>query len=284
LEENVFELQAQLKTSGYRHGAYVPFTIWDPKQRRIHKATVRDRLVHQAVVTAIEPLFEPGFIYDSFSCRVGKGTHAGVKRLRQFLAKTSQNDQRPVYALKCDIHQFFASVDHKKLLDLLSIKIEDQQTLVLLNEIINSFSMSSGKAIPLGNLTSQLFANVYMHELDWFIKHTLRQKHYIRYCDDFVIVGTNRNELVALVEPINNFLVSCLGLQLHPRKVSIRSWSQGIDFLGYVLKPHCVVLRSKTKNRILKRVDHANISSYLGVCSHANAYKLQQTLLNKLWL
>lgn len=283
LEKNIFNVRDQLKSRGYRHGRYEPFTVWDPKQRQIHKAGVRDRLIHQAIVSIIEPLFEPGFIYDSFSCRKGKGTHAGVKRLRKFLRQASRNDLRPVYALKCDIWKFFASVDHAILLNPLSIKIIDEQILALLKEIIDSFAVSLGKGIPLGNLTSQLFANVYMHELDFFVKHALRQKYYLRYCDDFVILSTDRKELADLVTPLNQFLASKLGLQLHPNKVSIRSWNQGIDFLGYVLKPYCVVLRNKTKNRMLKRANQTNISSYLGVCSHANSYELQKLLKTRAW-
>lgn len=284
LEKHIFELRAELKSQSYQHGRYEPFIVWDPKQRRIHKATVRDRLVHQAVVNIIEPLFEQSFIYDSFSCRKGKGTHAGVKRLGKFLRQSSRNNSKPVYALKCDIKQFFASVSHIKLLDLLSIKITDEKTLDLLEEVINSFSITTGRGIPLGNLTSQLFANVYMHELDFFIKHNLNEKYYIRYCDDFVIVSADRQHLTKLIEPISQFLRTELGLSLHPSKITIRSWDQGIDFLGYVLKPHCVVLRTKTKHRLLWLANSQNLSSYLGVLSHADTYQLRQELLTKLWL
>ncbi len=284
LESNIFELQMELKSGTYRHGDYKPFTVWDPKQRKIHKAGVRDRLVHQAVVNVIEPPFERGFIHDSFSCRVGKGTHAGVKRLRRFLRQASANDSRTVWALKCDIRQFFASVDHQELLDLLSIKVKDEKTLFLLQEIIDSFSAAPGKGIPLGNLTSQLFANVYMHQFDWFVKQDLREKYYLRYCDDFVIISKDRQHLLELVDRLQVFLKDELQLELHPSKVQIRKWRQGIDFLGYVLKPHCTLLRTKTKRRVLARVNNDNLTSYLGVCSHADSHELEQTLLNKVML
>lgn len=284
LESNIFELQMELKSGTYRHGDYKPFTVWDPKQRKIHKAGVRDRLVHQAVVNVIEPPFERGFIHDSFSCRVGKGTHAGVKRLRRFLRQASANDSRTVWALKCDIRQFFASVDHQELLDLLSIKVKDEKTLSLLREIIDSFSAAPGKGIPLGNLTSQLFANVYMHQFDWFVKQDLREKYYLRYCDDFVIISKDRQHLLELVDRLQVFLKDELQLELHPSKVQIRKWRQGIDFLGYVLKPHCTLLRTKTKRRVLARVNNDNLTSYLGVCSHADSHELEQTLLNKVML
>lgn len=278
LEENIFELLADLKNGSYRHGGYEPFIVHDPKRRQIHKATVRDRIVHQLAFSAIEPLFDLSFIYDSFSCRTGKGTHAGVRRLQQFLRQASHNNTRNVYALKCDIKQFFASIDHEKLLNLLSIKITDEKMLALLREIIGSFSVSPGKGIPLGNLTSQLFANVYMHQFDWFVKHQLSEKYYVRYCDDFVIAGPNRQHLESLVVSASDFLATQLRLEVHPQKITIRKWNQGIDFLGYILKPHCVLLRNKTKKRVLKKVNSDNLPSYLGLCSHADSYELQQLI------
>lgn len=281
LEENIFEIQESLSTGRYKHGSYEPFIVHDPKSRQIHKASVTDRLVHQAVIDIIESFFESRFIFDSFSCRKGKGTHAGVARLRQFLKQASNNNTKTVYGLKCDIRQFFASVEHQKILDLLSTQIKDEKVTELLVKIINSFEASSGKGIPLGNVTSQLFANIYMHELDWFVKHSLREKYYIRYCDDFIIAGTDRRHLHSLVGPITNFLDTNLRLRLHPNKVIIRSWEQGIDFLGYILKPHCTILRTKTKKRMLKKVNADNLSSYLGLCSHANSYELQQIILTK---
>ena len=160
LEENIFKLQADLINGCYQHSNYEPFIVHDPKKRQIHKAPVRDRLLHQAVVDIVEPFFERQFLFDSFSCRRGKGTHAGVRRLRQFLRQASQNNTRTVYGLKCDIKQFFASVDHAELLNLLSIQITDERLRTLLKDIIDSFSVTPSRGIPLGNVTSQLFANV----------------------------------------------------------------------------------------------------------------------------
>ncbi len=283
LEENIFELQADLINGRYQHGSYEPFIVHDPKRRQIHKAPVRDRLLHQAIVDIVEPFFERQFIFDSFSCRKGKGTHAGIKRLRQFLRQASANNTQTVYALKCDVRQFFASVDHAKLLNLLSIQIRDEKLRTLLNKVIDSFAVVSGKGIPLGNVTSQLFANVYMHQLDWFVKHNLHEKFYIRYCDDFIIASPDRQHLADSVNPISQFLEQELGLNLHPAKVTIRSWDQGIDFLGYVLKPYCTILRTKTKRRILGRTNYKNLTSYLGVLSHASSHELKQLLLTKIW-
>lgn len=180
--------------------------------------------------------------------------------------------------LKCDIKQFFASVDHLKLLALLSSKIKDEQIMRLLREVIGSYKITPGKGIPLGNLTSQLFANIYLHQLDWFVKHSLRAKYYARYCDDFVIVSEDRAWLVQLISSIQEFVHNDLAMELHPNKLIIRSWEQGIDFLGYVVKPRCTLLRSKTRKRMLDRVNKANLTSYTGLCGHGNCYELEKLL------
>ncbi|MEO5950023.1 MAG: reverse transcriptase/maturase family protein [Candidatus Saccharimonadales bacterium] len=283
ITESIHILSRDLETHSYIHGSYQPFTICDPKTRKIHKAKVRDRLVHQAIVSATEPLFEKRFIHDSYSCRVGKGTHAGVARLGLFLRQASRNNTQKVYALKCDVRQFFASIDHEILMRLIELRVDDKQTIELLRTIILSHGHENGKGIPLGNVTSQLFANIYLHELDWFMKQTLGIKHYLRYCDDFVIVSTDKAYLESLIEPIGIFLRDNLMLGLHPDKVSIRSWHQGIDFLGHVLRPYAITLRTKTKRRVLLRISENNLSSYLGICLHTNGYRLSQVVKNIAW-
>jgi RNA-directed DNA polymerase len=281
LEDRLFALREELASESYHHDPYKPFTIHDPKQRSIHKATVKDRVVHQALVNVIEPLFEKRFIFDSFSCRLGKGTHAAVDRLRTFLRQASSNNTRTVYALKCDIRKFFASVDHRILLSLIGRVIKDKRTIKLIEGIVGSFSMASAKGLPLGNLTSQLFANVYLHELDCFAKFNLREKYYIRYCDDFMILSESRGHLVELISRLGYFLDSRLSLGLHPKKVFIRSWLQGVDFLGYVLLSHATVIRTKTVRRMLKRATDENLPSYAGLCRHADAYDLERLLQTK---
>ena len=274
LEDNLFEIRDELASGSYRHGAYEPFTVHDPKQRTIHKAQVKDRVVHQAVVNIIEPLFDTQFIYDSYSCRVGKGTHAAVKRLQGFFLQASKNYTHTVYAVKCDARKFFASINHERLLRLLARRITDPQTMRLSRNIIESFSVTLGVGVPLGNLTSQLFANIYLHELDRYIKHRLHIRHYVRYCDDFVMLTSSRLEGFALVECVNTFLKEYLYAELHPNKVHVRTWSQGIDFLGYILLPHAMVLRPSTARRTIARVTATNMSSYLGLCAHADAHEL----------
>jgi len=300
LEENLFSLHSDFINNTYYHGSYTPFTICDPKQRQIHKATVRDRIVHHAIFSILNPIFEPTFIAHSFSCRVGKGTHRAVDALEGMLRKTSKNRRKNCYVLKCDIYEFFASVDHKILLHILSKRINDPRVHVLLREVLESFRMETRKGIPIGNLTSQLFANVYMHEFDQFVKHILKVKHYIRYTDDFIFVSEDKKYLHSLLPSVALFLQNRLGLRLHPHKVTIRKFRQGVDFLGYVLLPHHRILRTKTRRRMIRRLQKASLEyrvghipresleqslqSYLDVLSHADTYRLAQDLQNQYFL
>lgn len=170
LEENIFQLHRELQRKTYRHGPYESFYVKDPKQRHIHKATVRDRILHHAVFSVINPIFEPTFIPTSFSCRVGYGTHKGVEVLEKIMRKVSQNNTHPCFVLKCDVRRFFDSVDHGILLSIIKKCIKDVDAIWLLEAIVRSYESAPGKGIPIGNLTSQLFANVYMNELDQFVK------------------------------------------------------------------------------------------------------------------
>lgn len=304
LEENIFQLHRDLQSRKYRHGPYSSFNINDPKPRNIHKATVRDRVLHHAVFTALNPIFEPTFIPNSFSCRVGKGTHKGVEMLNRISRAVSLNNRKPCFALKCDVKKFFASVDHMELFDFIRRRVKDNDALWLLKEIIGSFSseystLFERKGLPIGNLTSQLFANVYLNAFDQFVKNELKVKSYLRYTDDFIIVADNRAYLESLISPISEFLHSRLKLTLHPKKVTMREFHQGIDFLGYVVLPHYRLLRTKTKQRIYRKLRQRvnalkngeinsitleqSLQSYLGVFSHANTYRLSQDLRNQLW-
>ncbi len=281
LEENLFNLQRDLLGGTYKHDSYTPFIVRDPKERQIHKATARDRIVHQAIFNIIEPIFERRFVYDSFSCRKNKGTHAASYRLRKFLVKASRNDTRTVYGLKCDIKKFFDSIDHEVLLAFLEKLIVDDRAVALLLRIISSFEKKPGKGLPLGNLTSQLFANIYLHEFDFFVKHELRIKWYLRYCDDFIIASESRKYTLALLEIMREFLRDRLRLEIHPNKTSISTWRRGIDFVGYVHFPRHNVLRIKTRNRMIERVNEANLTSYLGLCKHADTFELRRVMLSK---
>ncbi len=283
LEDNLFQLHSELKNKIYIHSDYTAFYVNDPKLRHIHKASVRDRVLHHAVFRVLNPIFDSHFIHDSYSCRTGKGTHRAVNRLKKFLAQASQNDKRLVYALKCDVKKFFDSIDQNILLEPICRYIHDERTFQLIQQIIGSFEKTPGVGLPLGNVTSQLFANIYLNELDQFVKHQLKIKHYLRYCDDFIILGHNPYALEEKAKQIDNFLQERLKLYLHPNKIIIRKYRQGIDFLGYVILPHHRVLRTKTKLRILKKVNEGvneySLQSYFGILSHCAGHDIKQKIL-----
>ena len=243
LMRNIFALHNDLASGTYQHGGYHHFKISDPKPRDIHKASVRDRLVHHAIYRQLYPFFDKTFISDSYSCRKEKGTHKAMNRFRSFARKISENNTRTCWVLKCDIRKFFASVDQAILMDILKTYISDERTNVLIKNIVESFSSTEvGKGLPLGNLTSQLLVNIYMNEFDQFAKHTLKAKYYVRYADDFVFLSENRDWLVSLLPRISSFLHDSLTLELHPNKVSIETLSSGVDFLGWVHFPDHRVL------------------------------------------
>ena len=272
---------ADLKDKTYRHGGYHAFKISDPKPRDIHKATVRDRLLHHAIYRILYPFFGRTFVADSYSCRKGKGTHRAMDRFRAFAYKASKNHTQTVWVLKCDIRKFFASIDQNILLDILARYIPDEDTLGLLKEIIGSFhSTAPYKGLPLGNLTSQLLVNIYMNEFDQFAKHKLKATYYVRYADDFVILDLSRLNLNGLLTRIEEFLSTRLRLTLHPDKVFVKTFASGVDFLGWVHFPDHRVLRTSTKRRMFKRLEQddreAVRDSYLGLLSHGNAWKLQR--------
>jgi len=304
IEQEIFKLHRELRSKTYRHGPYSGFWIRDPKLRRINKAVVRDRILHHAIFKILNPIFEPTFIPNSYSCRVGKGTHKGVEDLEKMIRAESRNNTQACWILKCDVRKFFDSVDHAVLLYILEQKIIDPNVRWLLREIIGSYASASAgggsKGIPIGNLTSQLFANVYLNEFDQFIKHSLKIKKYARYTDDFVIISHNKSYLEKIVPQLESFLSEKLKLTLHPDKVNIRKYRQGADFLGYVVLPHHIAVRTRTKKRMFRKIAErvaayqsgtiskasmeGALSSYLGVLSHANAHELTERFRNQFWI
>lgn len=283
LMDNVFLLHNDLATRTYQHDGYQAFNVSDPKPRNIHKASVRDRLLHHAAFRVLYPFFERTFIADSFSCRLGKGTHAALRRFRSFSYTVGKNNTRTCWVLKCDIQKFFASVDHNILINILNKYIPDENITWLMGEVIGSFSSGKpGVGLPLGNLTSQLLVNVYMNVFDQFVKHRLKAGHYIRYADDFVLFSENREWLKAQIPPMRDFLKDELRLTLHPRKIAIKTLASGVDFLGWVNFPDHRVLRTATKKRMLRKVEISptptTLNSYLGLLRHGNAYKLSRRL------
>ncbi len=288
LGDKISDLHADLTSDCYTHGDYKHFRINDPKPRDIHKAKVRDRLLHHAIHRKLYPFFAALFISDSFSCQTGKGMHRALERFEELARRASRNNTRICWVLKCDIRKFFASVDHDILIDVLRNRIASPRLLDLLKSVIGSFEASPGKGVPLGNLTSQLFANVYMNELDQDVKHDLRMKNYARYADDFVFLSHYRSELLECLPKIDGFLSGSLALNLHPDKVSIKTLASGVDFLGWVHFPHHRVPRIKTKKRMYRRITQSpgrqSVESYLGLLSHGDAHGISVELENLWWL
>lgn len=254
LETNILSLFRKIKSGIYKHSSYISFFICDPKLRNINKAEVSDRVLHHSIVRHIEPLFEKSFIFDSYSSRDDKGTHRAIKRLKKFCLTLTRNKTRTAWALKCDIKKFFDSIDHDILLSLVREKIKDKRLMGIIEEIIRSYNKESGKGIPLGNLTSQLFSNVYLNKFDHFVKRELRIKYYVRYADDFIILNRDKEQLEKLVSILNNYLEIKLKLRLHPDKIFIRKIHQGIDFLGGIVFPTHIILRTKTKKRMFRKI------------------------------
>ena len=280
LMDNIFALHQDLFQKTYRHGSYHSFKINDPKPRHIHKAGVRDRFLHHAIYRILYPYFDRKFIFDSYSCRVDKGTHKAINCFRDFARKVSENNTKTAWILKCDIKIFFASIDHQRLKNILERYIQDSNVIWLLEQVIDSFhtGKKAGIGLPLGNLTSQLLVNIYMNEFDQFLKRTLKIKYCIRYADDFVIFHKNKLYLANLIPQISEYLKQELKLSLNPGKLFIKTLASGVDFLGWVNFPNHRVLRTSTKQRMLKKLKQNQTSetrnSYLGLLKHGNTHKL----------
>lgn len=283
LADNILQLHEELANFSYVHGGYEAFNISDPKPRNIHKAIVRDRVLHHLLYKELYPYFDAKFIYDSYSCRENKGVHRALNRFNYFAGKISKNYSRTCYVLKCDIKKFFASVDHKILIKILKRHIEDQDIIDLITKVISSFySNRPDVGLPLGNLTSQLLVNIYMHEFDMYVKQELRIKYYIRYADDFIILADNKEYLNSLLLKISKFLSEKLKLTLHEHKVYIKTYASGLDFLGWVHFPYYRQLRTTTKRKIIRKLKgytkKETIISYRGLLSHGNTYKLKRQI------
>jgi RNA-directed DNA polymerase len=245
LERNLLELQAELRGQTYRPGAYTNFHIYEPKRRLVSAAPFRDRVVHHALCRVIEPIWEARFIHTSFACRVGKGTHRALDQCHDWLRQYR-------YAFHGDVVKYFPSIDHQILRGLLARRIADRQTMGLVDRILDSgagiqagecpvtyfpgddlFAALRLRGLPIGNLTSQFWANVYLHELDLFVKHTLHCRAYLRYMDDFVLFCDDKGQLQGWKERIREFLASHLRLALHPKKSPVFPAAVGIDFCGF---------------------------------------------------
>ncbi len=283
LIDNILLLHEELASQTYDHGGYYQFRIADPKPRIIHKADVRDRLVHHAIHRLLYPFFDKTFFADSFSCRKNKGTHRALNRFRAMGYKVGKNHTKTCWVLKCDIKKFFDSIGHKVLLNILREYIPDQKIIWLLENVLRSFSTRPGFGLPLGNLTSQLFANIYMNQFDQFVKHKLKVRDYARYADDFVLLSRSKDQLIGLAEKIKHFLEKELSLSIHEKKLLLKTFASGVDFLGWVHFPDHRVIRAVTKRKMLRRLNESpneqSRQSYLGLLSHGNSHKLKSFIL-----
>lgn len=332
-EENLFKLFDDIITGMYEPKPSICFIVNKPVKREIFAADFRDRIVHHLIYNYISPIFEKLFINDSYSCRKGKGTHYGINRVDHFIRSCSRNYTRECYILKLDIKGYFMSINRTKLYDKIESilvakkhKIDYDLALILVlikKTIFNDptvnckikgnqtdwnnlphtkslFSTTSGCGLPIGNLTSQLFGNIYLNDFDHFVKRDLKIKYYGRYVDDFVIIHQKKGYLTTIIENIKSQLKDELDLTLHPNKIYLQHFSKGVKYLGVIIKPHRKYIANSTSgnffNAIQKQneiVNHhepnqeeidnfvASMNSYLGILQHYKTYKLRKKILWK---
>lgn len=288
LEENLINLQNHLIWHSYRQGQYRTFFIYEPKERLISALPFKDRVAQHAINNILEPLIDRRFYFHSYACRKKKGMHKASEVLSKWIYN-STFDGTPLYAIKGDIHHYFQSIDHGKLKQALRRIIKDAELLWLLDLIIDSGG-EDGRGIPVGNLTSQLFANLFLDALDKFIKETLCVRHYIRYMDDFVILSTDKDYLRQALKEIENFLCIELGLRLNP-KTTILNCKNGVDFCGYRhFVDHKKVRKSSIrrmrrtisayrKGKISEERFSKILQSWLGHIKHADVYLLREGMM-----
>jgi RNA-directed DNA polymerase len=304
MEKEVFGLHEELHTGNYRHGPYHYFTIHEPKARLVAAARFRDRVLHHALVRVLEPLFEPRFIEDSFACRPGKGTHAGMRRAAEFA-------RRFPYALKCDVRKYFPSIHQATLSGQVKRVIGDSRVIGIVDEVLRSHADTVQRVwptdgelfdvqmerfgLPIGNLTSQFLANVYLNELDHFVKHELRVKGYLRYVDDFILFGPDRATLRSQGRAVGEKLAE-LRLTIHPDKYRLGPTSCGVDFTGFIVfADGRIRLRSENVRRFAKRFSQMRhdakggritwpevtqrVRSWIAHAAHAHSHRLRADIL-----
>jgi len=306
---NLFQLQKELIDQTYQPKPLATFIIRDPKTRKISKSTFRDRIVHHALVRIIDSIFDKRFIYDSCANRKEKGNLFAIKRFDEFKRKVSRNgmvkgwfnnNQVKGYCFKADIKHYFEEINHGILITIIKRKISDEKVIWLIEKILNNLpdgKLGGGeleKGMPLGNLTSQFFANVYLNELDYFIKHKLRAKYYLRYVDDFVIIHNSKEQLEIWKKEIEIFLKNNLRLELHPQKSRIISLSKGIDFVDFRNFYYYRLLRKRNAMSMKNKVNSLNkggisyekfLESFQGWKAYAkwaNSYELVNKIITEI--
>ena len=317
-DRNIFELEKALKNHTYHPSRSILFAARKPKLREIFAADFKDRVVHHILIDYLEKIWEPIFIYDSYACRENKGTHKAVIRLQSFLRKITRNGNIRAYYLQLDIKDFFTSIDKELLFTIIQRKIYNPNILWLTENILfwdcttsyikrgdqhilaqvpinkSLFGKENKRGLPIGNLVSQFFANIYLNELDQFIKHVQKVKYYLRYVDDFVILAETAEELLPIQSQIKTFLFERLKLKLHPVRQKLQPISNGIDFLGYIIRPKYILVRRRVVNNFKEKIrkfkditikdvaKFQNIAaSYFGHFKHANSYLLKNKMIKR---
>lgn len=307
-EEHLLELQAELSSGNYHPGLYRHFWVTQPKRRLISAAPFRDRVVHHAVVAVLEPRYEPAFIYDSYACRRGKGTHRAVRRAQSFL-------RRSRYYLKTDVVKFFPNVDHGALMDRLTRRIRDDRLLELIGRILASgegvlrdeatatyfpgddlWAVTRPKGLPIGNLTSQFFANVLLDTVDHFVKEDLRIRGYVRYADDLVLFADSKDELRTAERSLRDKFAE-LRLRMHRDKTVIAPTRCGLNFLGFRVHPESIRLSREAIERFNRRLRRQkwlyaqgritpeelrrSLAAWRAHAEHANTFAIRGVLMRK---
>jgi len=292
LDENIIKIQELLINKTYTTSNYTQRTIYEPKERLIYKLPFNpDRIIQHAIMNIIEPIWDKLMIHDSYSCRKGKGIHAASKQTCEFIRQVN-----PGYCLKMDIRKFYPSINHDIMFNIVQQKIKCEDTLDLFEDVI--YSIPDGKNIPIGNYTSQWLGNLYMNELDMFVKHTLHFKHYIRYCDDFIFLHKDKKYLHEIRDAVTEFIDNKLDMSLS--KNDIFPISHGIDFVGYRHFHKYILVRKSTAKRVKQRLQdlpkrlstnqitkdqyRSTIASTLGWLQWANSYNFRKNIgINILW-
>ncbi len=281
LEDNLFYLSEEILSGRWQHGSYRRFSVFDPKKRDIYTAQIRDRIVHQVLHDFLENIYEPVFIGDSFSSRTAKGVEVAVVRVRFFLKDEANWNHGCCFALKCDIRKYFDNISQQILLGIMRRRITDEKVFGVIEKVVRSFRGEFGYGIPLGNITSQIFANIYLNELDFFVKNEIKFPKYVRYNDDFLFVFGNSKFLSKIAKFVSDFANERLGLKIPPDKISLRKFSWGIDFLGRIILPDGVLMRKRTAARALRLITDKNLASYVGLFKNTNSFVLRRKILAK---
>jgi len=272
LEKELRNLAKDLGNGTYKHGSYRKFTVRDNKKREISVATVRDRVVHRLVYDYLTGIYDKTFIYDAWSCRIGKGLMGAIDRTQLFMKKHGNG-----FVWRADVKKFFDNVSHDVLLNILKLKIKDEKAIQLITGIIKSFSKGKGKGMPIGNLTSQIFSNIYLNELDRYMKHEPKIKAYLRYGDDFLIFNNDKDYLEKIKILTANFLKDKLSLELHAKNNYIVKTKHGLKFLGMVLSPNEKRINKRNYKKLKLNLNTINMSSYWGIVKkHSNAEIIQE--------